>query len=142
MKLNHSLLLLLSALLITSCASSKRFTTEKDFNSRSEEQISRDNLEFIELGIASYYADEYHGRKTASGEIYDMNELTAAHPTLPFGVLLLVENIKNNKSVVVKVNDRMPDFKNRIIDLSLAAAKKLDMIKDGTVEVKIYKIKK
>lgn len=142
MKINYLLPCALIILLFFACASSKRFTSDKVFQNESETQLDKENLEFIEQGIASFYANEYHGKKTASGEIYNMNDLTAAHPSLPFGVFLLVKNLKNNKSVIVRVNDRMPDFKNRIIDLSLAAAKKLDMISDGTVEVKIYRVRK
>lgn len=134
--------LLFALLILSSCASSKRFTSQKDVQIEKEGNFSELNLEFLEQGIASYYADEYHGKKTASGEIYNMDDLTAAHPSLPFGVLLLVKNLKNNRTVVVRVNDRMPDFKGRVIDLSLAAAKKLDMISEGTVEVKIYRLKK
>lgn len=133
--------MLLIVIILSACASSKRFTSDDD--NMSDSNFSDDeNLEFLEQGIASYYADEYHGKKTASGEIYNMNEFSAAHPTLPFGLRLVVVNTRNNKSVIVKVNDRMPSFKGRIIDLSLAAAKKIDMIRDGTTEVKIYRIKK
>lgn len=142
MKELKSILLILFILVITSCSASKRFTSEKDYNDFEEQKIDTDDLEFIEQGIASYYADEYHGKKTASGEIYNMNDFTAAHPSLEFGIKLLIRNLKNNKTVVVRVNDRMPNFKGRVIDLSFAAAKKLDMISDGTVEVKIYKIGK
>ena len=137
-----SILLILFILAITSCSASKRFTSEKDYNDFDEQNLSANDLEFIEQGIASYYADEYHGKKTASGEIFNMNDFTAAHPSLQFGIKLLVRNLKNNKTVIVRVNDRMPDFKGRVVDLSFAAAKKLDMISDGTVEVKIYKIGK
>ncbi|MGQ9798514.1 MAG: septal ring lytic transglycosylase RlpA family protein [Ignavibacterium sp.] len=142
MKLNYLLLATLTIIFFSACASSKRFTSDKAHQNESKSQFDNENLEFIEQGIASYYADEYHGKKTASGEIYNMNDYTAAHPSLPFGVFLLVKNLKNNKSVIVRVNDRMPDFKNRVIDLSLAAAKKLEMISEGTVEVKIYRVRK
>ncbi|WP_337865074.1 septal ring lytic transglycosylase RlpA family protein [Ignavibacterium sp.] len=142
MKIIITLFFFITLLILSSCASSKRFTSEKDKQIENEENLSELNLELLERGIASYYADQYHGKKTASGEIYNMNDLTAAHPTLPFGVLLLVKNLKNNRTVIVRVNDRMPDFKGRVIDLSLAAAKKLDMISDGIVEVKIYRLKK
>ena len=91
----------------------------------------------IERGKASYYGDEFDGRKTASGEIYDQNKLTAAHPTLKFGTVVKVTNFFNDKSVIVRINDRGPYAKNRIIDLSKAAAKKLDMIKAGVIEVLI-----
>jgi rare lipoprotein A len=90
-----------------------------------------------ETGTASYYADEFDGKKTASGEIYDMNKLTAAHPSYPMNTICLVTNLKNGLSVEVRINDRMPSFKSRIIDLSLAAAKEIDMIRDGIQDVKI-----
>ncbi|WP_304131157.1 septal ring lytic transglycosylase RlpA family protein [Ignavibacterium album] len=136
------ILLLIFVTIITSCSASKRFTAEKDFEDSDDQNLTAEGLEFIEQGIASYYADEYHGKKTASGEIFNMNDFTAAHPYLEFGVKLLVKNLKNNKTVLVRINDRMPNFKGRVIDLSLAAAKKIDMISDGTVEVKIYKVEK
>lgn len=142
MKLNYLLLATLTIIFFSACASSKRFTSDKVSQNESEAPVDNKNLEFVEQGIASFYADEYHGKKTASGEIYNMNDYTAAHPSLPFGVFLLVKNLMNNKSVIVRVNDRMPAFKNRVIDLSLAAAKKLEMISEGTVEVKIYRLRK
>ncbi|MCD4665113.1 MAG: septal ring lytic transglycosylase RlpA family protein [Bacteroidales bacterium] len=86
-------------------------------------------------GKASFYADKFHGRKTASGELYNKNKLTAAHPKLKFGTMVRVTNLFNDRSVVVRVNDRGPYAKSRIIDLSFAAAQKLDMIKNGVVEV-------
>ncbi len=86
---------------------------------------------------ASYYADKYHGRKTANGEVFNMYAMTCAHKTLPFGTVLRVTNLKNNKTVDVRVNDRGPFVKNREIDVSKAAAQKLDMIKTGTATVKI-----
>ncbi|MBQ9207595.1 MAG: septal ring lytic transglycosylase RlpA family protein [Treponema sp.] len=86
---------------------------------------------------ASYYAEKYHGRKTASGEIFNMNAFTCAHKTLPFGTVLRVTNLSNNKSVDVRVNDRGPFVKGREIDVSKAAAQKLGMIKTGTARVKI-----
>lgn len=86
---------------------------------------------------ASYYAEKYHGRKTASGEIFNMNAMTCAHKTLPFGTVLRVTNLSNNQSVDVRVNDRGPFVKGREIDVSKAAAQKLGMIKTGTARVKI-----
>ena len=93
-------------------------------------------------GIASFYAGKFIGRKTANGEIYTGKELTAAHKTLPFNTRVRVINLKNNKSVVVRINDRGPFVFGRIIDLSPAAAKKLDMLKDGIVKVKLEIIEK
>lgn len=89
-----------------------------------------------ESGLASYYADRFHRKKTASGEFYDKNAFTAAHRTLAFGTKIKVTRVDNNKSVVVKINDRGPFIKGRILDLSRAAALRLDLIKDGTAMVK------
>lgn len=86
---------------------------------------------------ASYYADKFHGRKTSSGEIFNMYAYTAAHKTLPFGTMLRVTNLANGNSVNVKVNDRGPFVEGRELDLSKAAAVKLDMVKTGTAKVKI-----
>lgn len=86
---------------------------------------------------ASYYAEKYHGRKTANGETFNMYSLTCAHKTLPFGTILRVTNLSNNKSVDVRVNDRGPFVKGREVDLSKAAAIKLDMLKTGTARVRI-----
>ncbi len=90
-----------------------------------------------EEGIASWYGERFHGRKTASGEPFDMKALTAAHPTLPFGTIVRVTNMKNRRTVDVRINDRGPYAKSRIIDLSHAAAKRLKMIDDGAVEVRL-----
>jgi len=80
---------------------------------------------------------KYAGKKTSSGEIYDPNKFTAAHKSLPFGTKVKVINISNNKSVAVKINDSMPASNRRLIDLSYAAAKKIEMINKGTAKVKI-----
>ena len=90
---------------------------------------------FIETGIASWYGPNFNGRQTANGETFDMNEFTAAHRTLPFNSILRVFNKSNNKSVIVRINDRGPYAKNRIIDLSKKAAEKLNMIGPGSVPV-------
>jgi rare lipoprotein A len=93
-------------------------------------------------GIASWYGSDFHGRRTASGEIYNMYDYTAAHKTLPLGTYARVINLKNCKSVIVRINDRGPFVKGRIIDLSYAAAKKIDMIGPGTVPVRIQILSK
>ena len=90
-----------------------------------------------EEGIASWYGNPYHGRATASGEIYDMRALTAAHRTIAFGVWLEVRNLDNGRTVDVRVNDRGPFVKNRVIDLSRAAAERIDMIGPGTARVRL-----
>lgn len=128
--------LLLSTFLIVSCSSALRYSTNND-----KSVTTPKNYKNTEIGEASFYSDEYNGRITSSGEKYNMNDLTAAHPTLPFNTILRVTNLSNNKSVIVRVNDRMPDFKGRIIDISLAAAKKIDMIKIGVQKVKVGIIK-
>lgn len=94
-----------------------------------------------EEGIAAYYSDVFQGRKTASGERYDKNKLTGAHKTLTFGTKVKVTDLKNNKSVIVMINDRGPYSKNRIIDLSYAAAQEIDLIKAGISSVRLEVIK-
>jgi len=88
-------------------------------------------------GIASFYADYYEGKTTANGEIFRHNKNTAAHKTLPFGTKVEVTNLKNNQSIVVRINDRGPFVKGRIIDLTKTAAKDLGMIGAGVTKVKI-----
>lgn len=91
----------------------------------------------VQEGGASYYAHKFHGRQTASGEIYDENEMTAAHKTLAFGTTVRVTNLSNGKDVVVRINDRGPFVKGRIIDLSYKAAGKLDMISAGVIKARV-----
>ncbi|MEO8171859.1 MAG: septal ring lytic transglycosylase RlpA family protein [Sediminibacterium sp.] len=90
-----------------------------------------------ETGMASYYAETYNGKKTANGEIYNSSSLTAAHKKLPFGTKVKVTNLTNGKTVKVRVNDRGPFVAGRIIDLTRAAAKKIDMVTAGIAKVKI-----
>ena len=97
---------------------------------------------FRQDGIASWYGKEFDGRPTASGEIFDSSQLTAAHPSLPFGTVLVVTNRHNNKKVTVKVNDRGPFVAARIIDISKAAAEQIDMIVTGTAPVSVESIDK
>ena len=94
---------------------------------------------YVEKGIASWYGTKFHGRRTSSGETYDMYAMTAAHKTLPLPTYVQVKNLNNGKYIIVKVNDRGPFHENRIIDLSYTAAIKLDIIKKGTglVEVRV-----
>lgn len=88
-------------------------------------------------GTASWYGPEFHGKKTASGEVFDMTDLTAAHKELPLGTTCIVTNLRNNKSVTVRINDRGPFVKDRVIDLSYAAAKVVGMIDTGTAPVRV-----
>jgi rare lipoprotein A len=95
-----------------------------------------------QIGSASWYGSKYHGRKTSSGERYNKNEMTAAHKTLPFGTLVKVTNPANDKSVVLRINDRGPFVGNRIIDVSEAAARKLNIHAAGVAKVKVEVIDK
>lgn len=95
-----------------------------------------------ETGLASYYGDEFQGRRTAYGDSYDKSKLTAAHKRHPYGTMVRVTRLDNKKSVVVKVNDKGPYIKGRVIDLSKKAAEKLGMVGDGTVEVEVEVVKR
>lgn len=90
-----------------------------------------------ETGRASFYGSEFHGRRTASGERYDHQEMTAAHRTLPFGTRVRVTNVTNGKSVVVRITDRGPFRKGRVIDVSKRAARELGFVRQGTTEVEL-----
>lgn len=99
--------------------------------------VSEEARGVIASGTASWYGPDFHGKLTANGEVYNMNELTAAHRTLPFNTIVRVDNLDNNKSVVVRINDRGPYVGNRVIDLSRKAAEEIDMISSGTAPVRI-----
>ena len=95
----------------------------------------------VQHGYASYYGPNFNGRRTASGEIFNMYKYTAAHRYYPFGTIVEVTNLENGRKVIVRINDRGPYKKGRIIDLSYAAAKKLGMIGKGVVKVKLRVIR-
>jgi rare lipoprotein A len=119
-----------------------------ELNDLSKDNVNNNNLKIENLtvskdankGLASYYADKFQGKPTASGEPFDNNALTAAHRTFPFGTMLKVTNVKTGESVVVKVNDRGPFVASKMIDLSKAAAQKIGIIKAGIGEVIIEKV--
>ena len=92
---------------------------------------------YDQTGTASYYGARHHGKRTASGEPFDQHGLTAAHRQLPFGTRVLVTNLSNNKSVVVRINDRGPHTRGRLIDLSRQAAEQLGMLRSGTAKVRV-----
>ena len=123
--------LITCAFFLAGCTASPRFTSEK-FN-----HTANNDVVLVEEGVASYYADEFDGRKTSNGETYDMNQMTAAHQTLPFNTKVRVTNLASGKSVIVRINDRGPFKDNRIIDLSLAAAKSIELIGSGTANVRL-----
>jgi rare lipoprotein A len=91
----------------------------------------------IEYGLASWYGRERHGQRTASGEIYESDKLTAAHRTAPFGIYARVTNLTNGRTVEVRINDRGPAIRGRVLDLSYAAARQLDMVRAGIARVKV-----
>ena len=110
----------------------------KDYTVRGKHyHVMKSGRGYKKRGIASWYGKKFHGYKTSNGEIYDMFKMTAAHKTLPLPTFLRVTNLKNNRSVIVRVNDRGPFHKDRLIDLSYAAAKKLRIIPHGTAIVEI-----
>ena len=92
-------------------------------------------------GMVSWYADKFHGKKTSSGEVYNKTQLTAAHRTLPFGTKVKVTNVKNGKSVVVKINDRGPHSKARVLDLSKAAFTEIGSIDSGVLNIEMEVVK-
>jgi rare lipoprotein A (peptidoglycan hydrolase) len=123
------------ALLLTlmSCTPSPRYTSAK----QPARESPRENPKQEHEGTASYYGAEFHGRRTANGEIYNMYAMTAAHRTLPFNTWILVTNLDNGKQVTVRLNDRGPFVKGRIIDLSYGAAQKIGVIGPGTARVRL-----
>ena len=110
--------------------------TSKKVTKSGKENKSKGHRKIIK-GISSFYAEDFHGKLTANGEVYDMYGLTAAHKTIPLNTICRVTNLENNKSLILRINDRGPYIKGRILDCSYGAAKKLDFINQGTTKVKI-----
>ena len=102
-----------------------------------ETKIEKRESKEVQFGVASWYGGEFHGRPTSSGEIYDMYQLTCAHNTLPLGTVVMVTNLENGRSLELKVNDRGPFVKERILDVSYSAAQMLGMWEKGTALVKV-----
>lgn len=119
-------------LALVGCTAAPRFTATRVIAASAP-----GSYRLLEEGVASYYADEFDGRMTSNGEIFDMHQLTAAHRTLPFQTKVRVTNLTNGKSVVVRINDRGPFKDDRIIDLSRGAAEEIDMIGPGTATVRL-----
>jgi rare lipoprotein A len=118
--------------------------TGRDYNDREDAGYTDANVSderFYQKGVASWYGREFHGRATASGEKFDMNNMTAAHKTLPFGTIVEVKNFENGKTARLKINDRGPYRGNRIIDVSYGAAQQLDMVRSGEAKVGINVIR-
>ncbi len=153
------IVLLVISMLVLSCSSSIRYHSNKKEHTvrklQTDEQISEQVSEILDsndnesididgelklhsIGKASFYGNKFNGRKTASGERFDNSKYTAAHKKLPFGTEIVVENVSNKKRVTVRINDRGPFTKNRILDVSLQAAKELDFVRQGTATIRIY----
>jgi rare lipoprotein A len=131
--------------LLGGCSSSPRFaersnegkTSAKNEGAAAGRPKSNGKVLLTLEGVASYYADDFHGKQASNGEIFDMNALVAAHRTFPFGTKVRVTNLDNNKQTTVRVIDRGPFKEGRIIDLSLGAAKQIDLVKTGTAKVRL-----
>lgn len=106
-------------------------------SSTSARVILQEESVLVAEGKASYYASNFHGKKTASGEVFNLNRFTAAHRTLPFGTNVKIINLNNGKNVLVRINDRGPHLRGRIIDISPAAAKEIGLFGKGTATVRI-----
>lgn len=119
---------------MSACSPSPRFFIKENSSIKNYTNIKA--LE-TQVGVASYYADDFNGKITYSGEVYNMFGLSAAHPFYPMGTIVKVTNLSNNKSVIISINDRMPFRPDRIIDLSFGCAIELDMLKVGITEVKV-----
>jgi rare lipoprotein A len=126
-----------AVVVLAGCTASPRFVSVRDLGHRDITGEKTPLGPVVEEGVASYYADQFNGRQTSNGEIYDMYALTAAHPTHPFNTRVKVTNLDNGRSVVLRINDRGPFLKDRIIDVSYTAAKQLQMIGTGTAQVRI-----
>ena len=136
----------LSILLLAHCSSAPRYTTgdakkvstkKTSLSPRLNTKNSFNKHRKTIKGVSSFYAEDFHGKLTANGEVYDMYGLTAAHKTLPLNTIVRVTNISNEKSLILRINDRGPYVKGRILDCSYGAAKKLGFVNDGTTDVKI-----
>jgi rare lipoprotein A len=148
---NHHIISAAICIMIVSaflgCASTPRFaerpsrsqeqSSPREHESAQPEQASAEKPLLTLEGVASYYADDFHGKQTSNGETFDMNSLTAAHRTFPFGTKIRVTNLENAKTVIVRVNDRGPFKEGRMIDLSRGAAVAIDLIRTGTARVRL-----
>ena len=149
--------ILLIILIFSSCSSSPRYGRsapakyKKATNTNSKKSKPKSKAIFIDpktvntnvkhkkrmVGISSFYAEDFHGKLTANGEIYDMYGLTAAHKTLPLNTVARVTNLENGKSLILRINDRGPYIQGRMLDCSYGAAKKLDFVQQGKTKVQV-----
>jgi rare lipoprotein A len=125
---------------LIACASKRPIPVERRAPPPEQKTVIKEGAPAVQYGIASWYGKDFHGKPTSSGEIYDMYQLTCAHNTFPLGTMVMVTHMENGKSVELKVNDRGPFVKDRIIDLSYAAAQIIGMYEKGTAYVKVETI--
>jgi len=131
-------LLIIVFFLVTACSSGRRVVYERRPSPPPEKrEVKRGESREPQYGVASWYGADFHGKHTSSGEVYDMYQLTCAHQTLPLGTMVMVTNLDNGRSLELKVNDRGPFVKERVIDVSYAAAQMLGMWEKGTAPVKV-----
>ena len=138
----HKAVLVIIILIISNCTPSPRYssnTLSQSSNSKKNNTI-KTNHKKEQTGISSYYGTQFHGKLTANGEVFDMYGVTAAHRTLPLGTVAKITNLDNDKSIILRINDRGPYIDGRILDCSYGAAVKLDFIINGTAKVKIQVI--
>jgi rare lipoprotein A len=131
------ILLALSFFILLACASKHHVPVEGRIPPWEQKIAKKEVVKGVQYGMASWYGKDFHGKPTSSGEIYDMYQLTCAHKTLPLGAMVMVTHMENGKSIELKVNDRGPFVKDRIIDVSYAAAQILGMYEKGTAYVKV-----
>ena len=125
-------------ILVVNCSSSPRYTTGSRSRSNPVKKVnSTAKSKKILKGISSYYGEDFHGKLTANGEVFDIYGLTAAHKTLPLNTIVRVTNLENKKSLILRINDRGPYVKGRMLDCSYGAALKLGFIGNGTTKVKV-----
>ena len=131
--------LLVMCIIFTDCTNSPRYGNSSGTGKKSKTRNlnTAKHIPKVITGVSSYYGTDFHGKLTANGEVYDMYGLTAAHKTLPLNTTVRVTNLANNKSLILRINDRGPYIKGRILDCSYGAAKKLDFLLQGTTKVRI-----
>ena len=144
---NNTYLLIFLLVFLCGCASAPRYTTgptnlstkSKASKTSNNKTSKNNNVKHRKImnGVSSFYAEDFHGKLTANGEVYDMYGLTAAHKTFPLNTICRVTNLSNGKSLILRINDRGPYIGDRILDCSYGAAKKLDFLTEGVTEVKI-----
>lgn len=130
-------LFVFSLSILLACTSKHRVPVEERIPPSEQKMVKKEIPKGVQYGIASWYGKDFHGKPTSSGEIYDMFQMTCAHNTLPLGTMAMVTNVETGKSVELRVNDRGPFVKDRIIDVSYAAAQILGMYEKGTAYVKV-----